>query len=80
MSRTVDWEIPGEIQPKPADCAFNLWCNHDNDAGHGVCAAKRTEGQPCTGVEACRGRCDIPKKPDGTPMPVGTCTAVCGSG
>lgn len=24
MSRTVDWEIPGEIQPKPADCAFNL--------------------------------------------------------
>ena len=24
MSRTVDWEIPGEIQPKPADCAFDL--------------------------------------------------------
>src|SRR5260370_19470617 len=24
MSRTVDWEIPGEIQPEPADCAFDL--------------------------------------------------------
>src|SRR5207245_2400297 len=24
MSRTVDWEIPGEIQPKPEDCAFDL--------------------------------------------------------
>lgn len=24
MSRTVDWEIPGEIQPKPGDCAFDL--------------------------------------------------------
>ncbi len=24
MSRTVDWEIPGEIQPKPADCSFDL--------------------------------------------------------
>src|SRR5689334_13430449 len=24
MSRTVDWEIPGEIQPKPADCAYDL--------------------------------------------------------
>ena len=24
MSRTVEWEIPSEIQPKPADCAFDL--------------------------------------------------------
>jgi len=24
MSRTVDWEIPSEIQPKAADCAFDL--------------------------------------------------------
>ncbi|HEY1431830.1 MAG TPA: S1C family serine protease, partial [Stellaceae bacterium] len=24
MSRTVDWEIPGEIQPKKEDCAFDL--------------------------------------------------------
>jgi S1-C subfamily serine protease len=24
MSRTVDWEIPGEIQPKPGDCGFDL--------------------------------------------------------
>src|SRR5438552_6039663 len=24
MSRTVDWEIPSEIQPKPADCSFDL--------------------------------------------------------
>src|SRR5919204_1576552 len=24
MSRTVDWEIPGEIQPKQADCPFDL--------------------------------------------------------
>src|SRR6185369_10065084 len=24
MSRTVDWEIPGEIQPKPEDYAFDL--------------------------------------------------------
>ncbi|MBV8091133.1 MAG: serine protease [Alphaproteobacteria bacterium] len=24
MSRTVDWEIPGDIQPKPGDCAFDL--------------------------------------------------------
>src|ERR1700730_3242353 len=24
MSRSVDWEIPGEIQPKPGDCAFDL--------------------------------------------------------
>src|SRR5206468_12204545 len=24
MSRTIDWEIPGEIQPKPGDCAFDL--------------------------------------------------------
>jgi S1-C subfamily serine protease len=24
MPRTVDWEIPGEIQPKPGDCAFDL--------------------------------------------------------
>jgi S1-C subfamily serine protease len=24
MSRSVDWEIPGEIQPKQADCAFDL--------------------------------------------------------
>ncbi|HVH75228.1 MAG TPA: S1C family serine protease [Stellaceae bacterium] len=24
MSRTIDWEIPGEIQPKPEDCDFDL--------------------------------------------------------
>jgi len=24
MSRTVDWEIPGEIQPKPDQCSFDL--------------------------------------------------------
>ena len=24
MSKTMDWEIPREIQPKPADCAFDL--------------------------------------------------------
>src|SRR5260370_20405767 len=24
MSRSVDWEIPGEIQPKPGDCALDL--------------------------------------------------------
>jgi S1-C subfamily serine protease len=24
MPRTADWEIPGEIQPKPADCSFDL--------------------------------------------------------
>jgi S1-C subfamily serine protease len=24
MSRTVDWEIPGEIQPNQADCSFEL--------------------------------------------------------
>jgi S1-C subfamily serine protease len=24
MPRTADWEIPGEFQPKPADCAFDL--------------------------------------------------------
>jgi S1-C subfamily serine protease len=24
MSRTVDWEIPGEIQPNQADCSFDL--------------------------------------------------------
>src|ERR1700757_5249709 len=24
MSRTVDWEIPAEIQPKSSDCAFDL--------------------------------------------------------
>src|SRR5689334_19890342 len=24
MSRTVDWEIPGEIQPKQEDCSFDL--------------------------------------------------------
>ena len=24
MSRTVDWEIPGEIQPKPDDYTFDL--------------------------------------------------------
>ena len=24
MSRTVDWEIPAEIQPKPGDCGFDL--------------------------------------------------------
>jgi hypothetical protein len=24
MPRNVDWEIPGEIQPKPGDCSFDL--------------------------------------------------------
>jgi S1-C subfamily serine protease len=24
MPRTVDWEIPGEIQPKPEECSFDL--------------------------------------------------------
>src|SRR6202790_4905811 len=24
MPRTIDWEIPSEIQPKPEDCAFDL--------------------------------------------------------
>src|SRR5258707_1164140 len=24
MPRTIDWEIPAEIQPKPEDCAFDL--------------------------------------------------------
>src|ERR1700751_3360439 len=24
MSRTVDWEIPGEIQPKEADCSLDV--------------------------------------------------------
>ena len=24
MPQTMDWEIPGEIQPKPEDCAFDL--------------------------------------------------------
>jgi len=24
MPRNLDWEIPGEIQPKPDDCSFDL--------------------------------------------------------
>src|SRR6202022_829775 len=24
MPRTIEWEIPAEIQPKPEDCAFDL--------------------------------------------------------
>src|SRR6185503_20120245 len=24
MARTIEWEIPAEIQPKPEDCAFDL--------------------------------------------------------
>src|SRR5437870_5663700 len=26
MPRTIEWEIPAEIQPKPEDCAFDLDC------------------------------------------------------
>jgi hypothetical protein len=56
------------------DCAFGLWC----DGAAGKCAAKRAEGQDCLSNEACKGRCELPKKPDGhTP---GKCAAVCSSG
>jgi len=24
MARNIDWEIPGEFQPKAEDCAFDL--------------------------------------------------------
>jgi len=58
------------------DCAFGLWC----DAGAGKCAAKRAEGQECTSLDACKGRCEIPKKPDGHPAGPGKCLPVCGSG
>jgi len=56
------------------DCAFGLWCDH----AAGKCAAKRTDGQDCVSQDACKGRCDLPKKPDG--HTAGKCLAVCGSG
>src|SRR5229473_2977623 len=36
MSRSVDWEIPGEIQPKPGDCAFDLDRALSADLGIGL--------------------------------------------
>lgn len=63
-----------------SDCVFGLYCESGPDHGAGLCAAKRDDGQECTKQDACKGRCDIPKKPDGHPADKGTCVAVCGSG
>lgn len=60
------------------DCAFGLWCDRPGDGGAGKCAAKRAEGQDCTSPAACKGRCDLPGKPDG--HTAGKCVAICGSG
>jgi hypothetical protein len=60
------------------DCAYGLWCERAGDAGAGKCAVRRDAGQDCTAREACKGRCDLPKKPKGDEP--GKCAAVCGSG
>ncbi|HEY6461442.1 MAG TPA: hypothetical protein VIY73_14850 [Polyangiaceae bacterium] len=57
-----------------SDCAFGLWCHQ------GTCAVRFDDGHECTTAEACKGRCDIPKKPDGRPDLPGKCVATCGSG
>jgi hypothetical protein len=66
-----------------SDCVFGLYCDGAAAGGNGTkgkCAAKRPEGQDCASLDACKGRCDIPKGPDGKPAPAGKCAAVCGSG
>ncbi|MGD0527500.1 MAG: Dickkopf N-terminal cysteine-rich domain-containing protein [Polyangiaceae bacterium] len=61
------------------DCTYGLWCDHAGDAGGaGKCAVRRDAGQDCTAREACKGRCDLPKKPKNDEP--GKCAAVCGSG
>jgi hypothetical protein len=64
----------------PTDCAFGLRCDREADGGSGKCAAKRAEGQDCSDQDSCKGRCDIPKGPDGKASGPGKCVAVCGSG
>jgi hypothetical protein len=63
-----------------SDCVFGLFCDGPGDRGPGVCAAKRSDGQDCTRQDACKGRCDFPKGPDGHPALNGACVSVCGSG
>jgi len=79
--------VMGKCGPRPGagtvcaasgDCAYGLWCDRGGDGGAGKCTAKRAEGQDCTSDAACKGHCDLPKKPDG--HTVGKCVAVCGSG
>jgi hypothetical protein len=62
----------------PGDCAIGLWCDHGGNGGPGKCATKRAEGEDCVANEACKGRCDLPQKPDG--HTAGKCASVCGSG
>jgi hypothetical protein len=62
------------------DCAFGLWCERAGDAGPGKCSAKKPEGQECLAQDACKGRCELPKGPDGKVTGPGKCASVCGSG
>jgi hypothetical protein len=63
-----------------SDCAMGSWCDKPRFAPSGRCAAKRPAGAECPEVDACRGRCDMPKHRDGGAPPVGKCAEVCGSG
>jgi hypothetical protein len=64
-----------------SDCAFGMWCERAfaRDAT-GKCAAKRGDGETCPVNDACKGRCDMPRGPDGKPTPPGKCLTMCGSG
>lgn len=68
----------GAVCMAPGDCAFGLWCDRSGEGGPGKCTARRAEGQDCMSPAACKGRCDLPTKPDG--HTAGKCLAICGSG
>src|ERR1700722_1460477 len=65
---------------QPSDCAFGLWCTKGGGAASGHCEPKLPDGATCTELDACKGRCDMPKPPDGGSPPPGVCRATCGSG
>jgi len=72
---------PGAACSASTDCVFGLTCDGAAAGGvKGKCAPKRAAGDDCVSLDACKGRCDIPKGPDGKPAASGKCAAVCGSG
>ena len=48
MPRNLDWEIPGEIQPKPGDCSFDLDQRARRRAGRAGARCRRTRLPPAT--------------------------------
>src|SRR5215471_9629871 len=69
MSKTMDWEIPGEIQPKPDDCAFDL--DHALSAVLGLRATIPEDGYTAGTLGAERAGSGVLIRKDGLVLTIG---------